>query len=93
MTNQQHIVPVQTPATDLTCQQLIALCVDYLTGDLDAVTGAAFELHLRDCPDCLAFLATYRATIRATRSVRYEAIPEQMLARIEQFLRDRIHPT
>lgn len=37
-----------------------------------------------------AFLATYTETIRATRAMRYEAIPEEMIARVLRFLRHKI---
>jgi hypothetical protein len=35
-------------------------------------------------------LTTYTETIRATRAMRYESIPEEMLARVLQFLRRKI---
>jgi anti-sigma factor RsiW len=60
---------------------------------MDAPTCMAFEAHLHNCPACTAFLATYTETIRATRAMRYEAIPEEMLARVLRFLRRKIEGT
>jgi anti-sigma factor RsiW len=60
---------------------------------MDALTCMAFETHLHNCPACTAFLATYTETIRATRAMRYEAIPEEMLARVMRFLRRKIEGT
>ena len=44
------------------------------------------EAHVHGCTDCLAFLNTYKETIRASRTVRAEDIPDEMLNRVQQFL-------
>jgi anti-sigma factor RsiW len=68
----------QSPAADLTCQHIVALLGDYVTEDMAPQLRTTCEAHLRACPECVAFLATYQATIRATRAIRYEALPEAM---------------
>jgi hypothetical protein len=93
MTKKRRALPAQSSETDLTCQQIAALLVDYVAEDMALPTRTAFETHLRNCPDCVAFLATYKETIRTTRSVRYETIPAEMLARVQQFLRQKIEAT
>jgi anti-sigma factor RsiW len=93
MAKKRQTPQAQSAATDLTCQQVVALLVEYVTEDIAPQTRTAFEAHLCDCPDCLAFLATYKETIRTTRSVRYEAIPEEMLARVRRFLRRKMEET
>lgn len=91
MAKQKRISPAPLAAeTHLTCQQVTDLIVDYVTGELDATIRAVFETHLQNCRDCVAFLNTYRETIRATHAVRYETLPAEMLNRVQQFLRDRI---
>jgi anti-sigma factor RsiW len=70
--------PVQSALADLTCQQVTALITDYLTGTLDPETASAFEEHLRDCLDCIAFLNTYKRTSHTVRSLRSEEIPSEM---------------
>ncbi|SRR5713226_5223553 len=62
-------------ADDLTCQQATALLAEYVNDTLAPETLRAFQEHLRDCADCLAYLRTYRATIRALGTVRYEDMP------------------
>jgi anti-sigma factor RsiW len=93
MTKKRRATSAQSPETGLTCQQVAALLVDYVTEDMASPTRTAFEAHLRNCPDCVAFLATYKETIRTTRAVRYEAIPAEMLARVQRFLRQQIEAT
>jgi anti-sigma factor RsiW len=73
--------------TRLTCQQVTDLIVDYVTGELDPTTRSVLETHLHNCRDCVAFLNTYRETIRVTRAVRYEDVPTNMLDRVQQALR------
>lgn len=74
----------------ITCRQVTSLIVDYLTHDLEPQDRLEFKAHLRKCPDCVAFLATYRKTIRVTRSLRYRDIPVEMRERVRQFLQSRI---
>ena len=67
---------------DLTCQQVTALLVEYVTDALAPDTWRVFQEHLRACEDCLAYLNTYRATIRATRTLRYEDMPAALQDRV-----------
>jgi anti-sigma factor RsiW len=51
-----------------TCEDETALIADYLSSSLSPRIAAAFEKHLQVCPDCAAFLQTYKKTIEATRA-------------------------
>jgi hypothetical protein len=51
---------------DLSCNQAVSFIDDYLAASLDAQLSKAFDAHLSACPDCVAFLATYRKTIEIT---------------------------
>jgi anti-sigma factor RsiW len=93
MTYERHEQPAASPEVELTCQQLTELIVDYLTGEMEPAKRASFEGHLRDCPDCEAFLHTYKRTIRVTRTLRYEDVPAEMLTRVQRFLHTQITKT
>ena len=69
------------------CAQITALIGDYIAGALEPDSRHAFEQHLAICPDCVAFLNTYRTTVEAMRSLRFEDIPNEMVDRTEEFLR------
>lgn len=71
------------------CREVTDLLLDYMTGELDPETVSAFDDHLRLCPDCVAFLNTYKKTVQVTRSLRYESIPTELEGRVRRFLRDR----
>ena len=80
----------EPPHPRMTCQQVTDLIVDYVAGDMVPAVQAAFKAHLRNCPDCVAFLNTYRETIRTARILCYEDVPEEMFNRVQNFLRERI---
>jgi anti-sigma factor RsiW len=51
-----------------TCRDEVGLIADYLEGRLKPAVQAAFEKHLGQCPDCAAFLNTYKKTIELSQS-------------------------
>jgi hypothetical protein len=53
---------------DHTCKDEVGLIADYLAGRLKPSVLAAFEQHLGRCPDCIAFLKTYKKTMEASAS-------------------------
>ena len=58
-----------------TCRDEVGLISDYLTNNLSKADRLAFETHLRACPDCGAFLATYKKTIELSQSfLRWHAL-------------------
>jgi anti-sigma factor RsiW len=68
------------------CQECIDLLVDYLDGELPAERERALELHLDMCPACVRFVNTYRGTVDVARNLPVEAIPEELIQRLIDFL-------
>ena len=66
----------------VTCAQATALLLDYVTGTLDPATTLVLERHLERCDDCVAFVQTYKATLRASRPLRYDDMPEELQHRL-----------
>jgi anti-sigma factor RsiW len=71
----------------LTCKEVI---LDYLADYLDKVLSpgvvADLERHLADCPECVAYLNTYKKTRDLTRQAMPQAMPEEMKAHLRAFL-------
>ena len=44
------------------------MLLEFMSGELDPETTHEFKMHLEVCPDCVAFLNTYRKTVELTRS-------------------------
>jgi anti-sigma factor RsiW len=51
----------------MTCQEFISRLGDYIDGGMSSGKREQSNNHLAVCRDCAAYLATYRATIRAAR--------------------------
>jgi anti-sigma factor RsiW len=47
----------------MTCREVADFLADYLSGALATEIRAQFDRHLSVCPNCQAYLATYRAAI------------------------------
>jgi anti-sigma factor RsiW len=71
----------------LTCAQVTQLIRDYLQGELPPAMATRFEEHLRRCDDCVAFLNTYKQTVREVQALTYEDVPQDMQNHVRQFLR------
>ena len=68
-----------------TCQELIDFLDDYCAGDLPAERAEGFEWHLARCPSCVAYVASYRETIRVAQhatAVEIEDVPPDLLTAI-----------
>ena len=74
----------------VTCEQATALLLDYVSGTLDPATTLIVERHLARCDDCVAFLQTYKETIRATWTLHYDDIPEELQHRLLHTLHARM---
>ena len=86
MSTDQPNADTQTPMDRLTCQQVTDIIIDYLTGDMRPEISKLFTGHLQGCLDCLAFFNTYNSTVRATRLLSYNDVPNEMRTRVRQFL-------
>jgi predicted anti-sigma-YlaC factor YlaD len=59
---------------DLVCQQAVEMVTDYLEGALSGRERRRFESHLRECPNCSAYLEQIRLTIELTGSMDPEEL-------------------
>lgn len=69
----------------LNCQEVIDLLDDYVAGDLPRDRVDEFERHLARCVSCMAYLASYRETIRSAQfalHVEVEELPAELFTSI-----------
>jgi anti-sigma factor RsiW len=67
----------------VTCRDVIEFLSDYYEGALPESERALFDAHLAECPDCVAYLRTYEATIRLEKRACDES-PGEMPAGLLQ---------
>lgn len=70
----------------MTCEELMAALVDYLSEELVIEVRETLEVHIAGCPKCGAYVATYRHTIRVSRALPKCALPSAFEARLRKLL-------
>ncbi len=68
------------------CRDLVELLIDYVSGELSAEHAALVQEHLEKCPPCVAYLESYRSTIRLTRRLPCTSLPPQLEQRLKAAL-------
>lgn len=74
---------------EATCREVIGFLTDYLGGELEPGRREAFEAHLAECPSCVSYIASYRATIELARGAAEAAppLPEPVARRLAEAIR------
>jgi anti-sigma factor RsiW len=62
---------------DLQCQQAVELVTDYLEGALSRRERRRFEVHIRSCPNCSAYLEQIQAVIATSGSITPDDLSPQ----------------
>ncbi|MEN8184725.1 MAG: zf-HC2 domain-containing protein [Myxococcota bacterium] len=70
----------------MTCQEFVDFLMAYLDQELEPEVGRVFEEHIGECPPCLAYLESYRETVRLGQRLCEdpeagvpEAVPEELV--------------
>ena len=68
----------------LPCTEIIGFLADYLDGALSSERRFEFDRHLAVCPSCVAYLETYKETIRMAKAAELpvEDAPEDLIKAI-----------
>ena len=71
----------------MTCAELMDALVDYLGEELVVEHRETFEVHIRGCPKCEAYVATYTHTVKITRALpKCGSLPPPVEARLRKAL-------
>jgi len=66
----------------ITCRELAELLCDVVSGQLPPGQGERVDRHLGCCPACVAYLESYRLTIRLTRRLAGRPLPPRLVQRL-----------
>ncbi|MGB7293283.1 MAG: zf-HC2 domain-containing protein [Thermodesulfobacteriota bacterium] len=75
---------------ELDCKKATALIQDYITGELEPDIASELEKHLSICPDCVAFLNTYKKTTDLVNSF-YNKRPQTLKEGLKKSLRAKFN--
>jgi anti-sigma factor RsiW len=70
------------------CPRIVTLLSDYLDGRLPSEVRSDLERHLSGCPECTAFVGTFRSTVSLLQSLSEEDLPEELRLRLRAFIED-----
>ena len=69
----------------MNCRECTDFLIDYLNGDLPPAQTRIFEGHLELCPPCVAYLESYRETLKLAQKCckeETEPLPEAIVQAI-----------
>jgi anti-sigma factor (TIGR02949 family) len=71
------------------CKDCVDVLRDYLDGEMTPADEAHFKSHVADCPPCMEFLDTYKATPGLCRKALAQRMPEELTSKLKAFLREK----
>jgi len=72
----------------ITCRELVELLLDFIAGELLPECRNAAEQHLKDCPQCLAYLEGYHRIVQLSRHLPAEPMPPHLVRRLQTMLQE-----
>lgn len=74
----------------LKCRDVGQLLYEYVEKLLEPSLQQALEAHLADCPGCLAFINTYKQTIRLSNGFRPAEMPAELQQKLHSFIKTKL---
>ena len=68
------------------CKECVELLGEYIEGSLPADRAKALEEHLSQCPPCITFVRTYKATRGLCRKALAREMPSELMHSLSTFL-------
>jgi anti-sigma factor RsiW len=73
---------------NLTCRKVAELLIDYVEGSLPDDQHSLLQRHLCGCVPCAIYMHTYHETIRLTRALPDEPLPQELAMRLKAVLKE-----
>lgn len=77
---------------ELKCRLAVELVTDYLEGALAPQQRADYEVHLAECPGCLAYLGQMKATVEMLGHLQPSSLPAEVRDELIRIF-ERFHNT
>jgi len=73
------------------CKDVVENIMDYIDAELDDKTLEELEKHLDECPECQAFVRTYRRMLEVTGKLKERTfVSPDVRRRLKEFLKSQI---
>ncbi len=77
----------------LMCKDLVENIMDYIDNELDMKTLEELEKHASECPECRAFVDTYKRMLDLTGKLRDKSfVTPEIRQRLKTLLKSKIKP-
>ena len=57
----------------MTCKEFIDFLIDYYDGNLSQEEREKFDAHIEVCPDCVAYLESYKSTVSLVKQTHADS--------------------
>jgi anti-sigma factor RsiW len=74
----------------ITCHELLGLLYEIVADDLAPPQRDDVEQHLQECPPCVAYLESYRITVRLCRRLPCPPPPAEVMERLRGAVEARL---
>jgi hypothetical protein len=76
----------------LKCRDVGQLLYEYVERLLEPSLQQALEAHLADCAGCLAFINTYKQSIRLSQGLQSDEMPTELQQKLRSFMKTKLSP-
>ncbi len=75
------------------CRDVVENIMDYIDNELDLKTLKELENHMGECPECKAFVDTYRRMLDLSGKMKEETfVTPEVRERLKNLLKSRMKP-
>ena len=75
------------------CKDLVENIMDYIDNELDMKTLEELERHAGECPECRAFIDTYKRMLDLTGKLKDKSfVTPEIRAKLKTLLKSKIKP-
>ncbi len=77
----------------LMCKDVVENIMGYIDAELDHKTLEELEKHLDECPECKAFVRTYKKMLELTGKLRERTfVTPEIRERLKELLKSKLKP-
>ncbi|MCL4245190.1 MAG: zf-HC2 domain-containing protein [Candidatus Dadabacteria bacterium] len=75
------------------CRDVVENIMDYIDNELDLKTLQVLEKHMGECPECKAFVDTYRRMLDLSGKMKEQTfVTPEVRERLKNLLKSRMKP-